>query len=304
MVTPPLTDAKKQYIWLIRYGKTEFPLVENQGPYDSDIDPTEGIDHAKCIAESIISPISGSKGPTPLPDQIYASPFIRTTHTASILCQTLNQKNTTTMNNSTKVRIEEGLYEYLAPSLLIKDGVMTYAKSLPELVTKYSKEDTIDPCYKSVNPLLIDPETKKLLRINDDDNESKTHDNGDGDFVSPYFPEDDIRVLLRCQTTLNELLNQHASHGENIAIVTHAPCVQAIAFAMEEDAKRPQDSKSGQWPLGGVTRFSRDVMDSDDSTCAIPRFGEWNCDFYGNTEHMPGEYKSGLGWWSLPSLDN
>ena len=35
MATTPLTDAKKQYVWLIRYGKTEFPLVENEGPYDS-----------------------------------------------------------------------------------------------------------------------------------------------------------------------------------------------------------------------------------------------------------------------------
>lgn len=26
----------RQYVWLIRYGKTEFPLVENDGPFDSE----------------------------------------------------------------------------------------------------------------------------------------------------------------------------------------------------------------------------------------------------------------------------
>ena len=27
--------AKKEYVWLVRYGKTEYPLKENDGPYNS-----------------------------------------------------------------------------------------------------------------------------------------------------------------------------------------------------------------------------------------------------------------------------
>ena len=33
--------TKKQSIWLVRYGKTEYPLVEFDGPYDSEFDGYE-----------------------------------------------------------------------------------------------------------------------------------------------------------------------------------------------------------------------------------------------------------------------
>jgi len=49
------------------------------------------------------------------------------------------------------------------------------------------------------------------------------------------------------------------------------------------------------WPLGGITRFSRAVY--SDGSC-----GQWQMDYYGNTDHMPGIYKPGLKAWSLPLL--
>ena len=29
-------ESSKQSIWIVRYGLTKFPLVENEGPYDSE----------------------------------------------------------------------------------------------------------------------------------------------------------------------------------------------------------------------------------------------------------------------------
>jgi hypothetical protein len=30
-----IVTMTKQHVWLVRYGKTEYPLVEYDGPYDS-----------------------------------------------------------------------------------------------------------------------------------------------------------------------------------------------------------------------------------------------------------------------------
>jgi len=67
------------------------------------------------------------------------------------------------------------------------------------------------------------------------------------------------------------------------------------------------------WPLGGITMFSRTIIvDEKDGTvnsggCSSSHniiVGKWKCEFYGNTDHMPGEYKKGIGKWSLPSFDD
>jgi len=47
-----------------------------------------------------------------------------------------------------------------------------------------------------------------------------------------------------------------------------------------------------KWPLGGITRFSRNGEDYP-----------WTMDFYGVTNHMPGEYEKGAGLWSLPCFN-
>jgi broad specificity phosphatase PhoE len=231
----------KQYVWLIRYGKTKYPLVEFDGPFDSDIDPSEGIIHAKAIAEQVASSPADT-----LPSKIYSSPFLRTTHTASILATALSKQ----------VNVEEGLYEFLIPSLLVdRSGTRTYPRTVEELKKIFHN---IDASYDKA--LEITPE---------------------------MFPEDESKLIERCRNTLNGILAHE--RGNNVAIVAHAPCVQALAFVME--GVRIDDSKLDRWPLGGITRFSRDEK------------GEWEMDFYGVTEHMPGEYKKGAGLWSLPCFD-
>lgn len=119
------------------------------------------------------------------------------------------------------------------------------------------------------------------------------------------FPEDESKLLERCEDTLNLILNNEKSIdneqvGKNIVIVAHAPCVQSIAFAMEEGVTDVKDSKLSKWPLGGITRFSREIIANDDDDVS---YGEWNMDFYGITDHMPGDYKAGSGLWSLPCFD-
>jgi broad specificity phosphatase PhoE len=237
----------KQHVWLVRYGKTQFPLKEFDGPYNSDIHNPEGIEHAQAIATSIASSPVESK-----PSQVYCSPFTRTVHTAHIIASALG----------TKLNVEDGLYEWLTPSLLVdRSGVRTYPLSVKELKERF---DLIDIEYESKNP------------IRDE-----------------YFPEEEKDLIERCQTTVDGILS--VAGGENVVIVAHAPCVQSIAFAMEGVAS-PAESKLEQLPLGGITRFSRDVVvvGQDGTT-----YGEWSMDFYGSTNHMPGEYKNGLGLWSL-----
>lgn len=263
----------KQYVWLVRYGKTEFPLVEYDGPFNSDIDPTEGMEHAQSIGQQIASSPSDT-----LPAKVYCSPFLRTTHTASVVGKALSE-----MNKNIHVHVEEGLYEWLAPSLLIdRDGVRTYPQNASELKCRFGN---IDETYES----------RREIEEKD-------------------FPEDIRSLIHRCQAALDGILD-HAE-GENLAIVTHAPCVQALAFAMEmnmdsdQDAKDVMemtgDSKLGKLPLGGVTRFSRDVVKEESmatATATATSFGKWQMDFYGSTEHMPGDYRNGLGLWSLPCFD-
>jgi len=248
--------SRKQCVWLVRYGLTEFPLVESVGPFDSDIDPTEGIEHATCIAKRIAE--SGEDSPK----IVYSSPFLRTAHTAHIIC---------TQSGNIPVKLEEGLWEWLTPSLLVEpNGVKTEPRSASELATKF---DTIDTSYQSVNPVVPD--------------DSKNVPAG-----SPHFVETEDALLLRCQATIERLLD--AIQGDNIAIVSHAPCDQAIALYLE-GAPCVAESKLGPWPLGGITMFSRTI--SQDGTA-----GPWAIEMYGDTEHMPGKYKPGIKKWSLPCL--
>jgi len=258
-----------------------------------DIDPIEGIIHAQSIANYISSTIPSSTKST----KIYSSPFLRCAHTASIIADKLQQK----------VYIEEGLYEWLIPSLLVEKDTnkRTYPNSTSELQS-LSKlfESTIDTDYNSLNPYCIDDTNPNFA-----------------------FPETNVeQILRRCNDTLQFILNHHPRHGyvnenknsydneddsndeiENIIIVAHAPCVQALGFALE-GVDNVKDYKFKQWPYGGITRFSRDVSYNSaadiggDDGCVGNRkvnYEKWELDFYGKTEHMPGEYKNGLGLWSF-----
>lgn len=121
-IMPTEDIATKQSVWIIRYGLTKHPLVENLGPFDGefaqrfkqwpphhrlgerlsnilffltgDICSTEGVDHAKCIARKIAA--SG----TDAPKFVYSSPFLRTAHTAQLVALDTAKPC---------VRIEEGM---------------------------------------------------------------------------------------------------------------------------------------------------------------------------------------------------
>ncbi len=234
---------------------------------EGDIDPIEGVEHAQCIANQIASSTDSSS----LPTTIYCSPFLRCVHTASIIATKLNSK----------INAEEGLYEWLVPSLLIEQStnIRTYPQSVSELATKF--QDTLNTNYHSLNPYHIDESNGKFS-----------------------FPEDESKLLKRCEDTLNLILDNEKNVdndqvGRNIIIVAHAPCVQSIAFAMEEGVTDVKDSKLSRWPLGGITRFSREIITKEDGADV----SQWNMDFYGTTDHMPGDYKAGSGLWSLPCFD-
>jgi len=242
-------SSKEQSIFIVRYGITQFPLVESVGPFDSPIGK-EGIEHAGAIAESIRAETEGN------PLIIYASPFQRCAHTAHIIAEA----------SSTNVRIEEGLTEWLIPSLLVEqNGKKTEPKSVTQLHEMY---DTIDTSYQFVNPVICD-DAAQIPK------------------GAPHFPESEENLLARAALTLNRLLEKNAD--KSLCIVSHAPTDQALALFLE--GADPSESKLGPWPLGGITKFSRT--------------GDlWTMCYYGKTDHMPGEYKPGVKHWSLPCLSN
>jgi broad specificity phosphatase PhoE len=247
--------TNKQYVWLVRYGLTEHQLIENHGPYDSDIHPTAGVEHARAIATAIATTAEEEAKPS----FVYSDPFLRCTHTASIIAQNVKCAH----------RIEEGVTEWLVPSLLVdqKNGEQTHPRGVEELQKLFS---TIDASYKSVNP------------VYEGDNPPKG---------SPHFVETEQALYDRVSLTLDRLFKNHMQQNESICIVSHAPCLQGMALTLE-GKKDPCLSSFGPWSLGGITRFSRESGAT-----------EWTCDFYSSTQHMPGEYKDGIkGAWSLPSF--
>eukprot|EP00591_Stephanopyxis_turris_P003652 CAMPEP_0195524008 /NCGR_PEP_ID=MMETSP0794_2-20130614/23602_1 /TAXON_ID=515487 /ORGANISM="Stephanopyxis turris, Strain CCMP 815" /LENGTH=233 /DNA_ID=CAMNT_0040654143 /DNA_START=169 /DNA_END=870 /DNA_ORIENTATION=+ len=229
-----------------------------------DIEPTEGVDHAEKVAEQIAC----SNGA--VPTIVFASPFLRTTHTADIIARRLKAR----------VCIEEGLTEWLTPSLVMEksSGTQTFPSSVEQLAETFK---TIDVSYKSLNPVV-------------------TGDNANSDGVAPRFPESLEALLLRAQTTVSQLVEYSSNDNANIVIVSHAPCIQAIAYALE-GVISTDESKLTPWPLGGITMFSRDIVrnntDYDSTTTG------WKMDMYGDTKHMPGKYKDGFKEWSLPCFE-
>jgi broad specificity phosphatase PhoE len=238
------------------------PPQSSSPPIIGDIDPTIGIDHAQRIAARM----AAMEHP---PSVVYTSPFLRTAHTAHHVAKACN---------NIPVRIEEGLYEWLVPSLLVTpDGQRTYPRSVQETAKRFS---TIDTTYMSVNALV------------EEDN-----DNGKNSKGAPHFPESESALLERSAVTLERLLKNHSSSSSSssssIAIVSHAPVDQAMAFWME-GASSTGTSTLKSWPLGGITCFSRDSTDPS---------SQWTLEYYGETHHhMPDQYQSGLKHWSLPCL--
>ena len=116
---------------------------------------------------------------------------------------------------------------------------------------------------------------------------------------APHYIETEDDLLVRCATTLDRILELHSSSSNSgrkdnsVAIVSHAPCAQAIALHLE--GKGIDNSKLGPWPLGGITKFSRTVTTSSaQDGVATSSYGDWKMDCYGDTEHMPGKYQVGM----------
>ena len=256
--TPTMSNQKEQHVWLIRYGKTDPTLIENVGNYDSDLH-WDGIEHAEAIAQHIAS--SGI-----MPDHVFADPFLRCTHTASTIVSHLNRFTDKRM----KVKIEQGLTEWQVPSLLVdKEGNRTNPRGLSELVDIF---DNLDESYESVNPQGPDRESSE-----------------EAEEGCPRFPETEEQLNERCKTTVDKILD--SIQNDSIAIVSHAPCLQHLALALD-GSPSPAESAIGPWSLGGITHFSR-----------LPGETKWTLRSYSSTSHMPGEFRDGeLGKWSLPSF--
>lgn len=245
-----------QHIYFVRYGLTKYPLVEDLGPYDSPLHPIYGYEHGIAIARRL----AGMPAP---PDVVYSSSLHRAVSTSQLIVHALG----TTQNS---IRIEDGLIEWLTPSLTVEpDGTRLQPRTVQELVDMTFTE--IDVQYQSVNPIIaIDP--------------SNFYDG-----APHFFESEDYLVNKRAKVTMERII-QH-SNGENICIVSHTPCAQAMALYLEGAASLGE-SKIVPWPLGGITMFVKDMtMDSG-----------WKLEMYADCSHMPGEYKNGLKPWSLPCL--
>ena len=286
-------QGRRQYVWLIRYGRTDPPLLENIGNYDSDLHP-DGIVHAAAVAERLASGHSESSSPDDsVPKILYSDPFLRCMRTADVIAKTLNstgRSNNGQNSNGIKIRVESGTTEWQVPSLLVdKDGERTHPRSTEELVKLFPH--TIDREYRSINPEGPD----RTASNEEGDDEQSNGDKCTSSIYPPRFPETEEQLHRRCQCTIQRIL---ADVGgiDSFAIVGHAPCVQSMALALMGGEKPEDFPELGPWSLGGMTLFSRPIKENENSN-------RWTLDLYSDTSHMPGEYKDGkLGRWSLPSF--
>mmetsp|Transcript_4258 Transcript_4258/g.9639 ORF Transcript_4258/g.9639 Transcript_4258/m.9639 type:complete len:296 (+) Transcript_4258:40-927(+) len=280
-------EEQRQYVWLIRYGRTDPPLLENIGNYDSDLHYPDGIAHAKAVGERLSSGVD--RGPHSIPKIVYSDPFLRCMRTADVVVKTLNDASGSSDVKPVKIRVEQGTTEWQVPSLLVdKDGKRTNPRTLEELVRMLP--DTVDGSYLSVNPQ--GPDRSTACSDGGDDNISGT--NGVGG-CPPRFPETEEQLYTRCRTTLRKILND-VGDMNSIAIVGHAPCVQSIALALEGSASPEDCTALGPWSLGGMTLFSRPIGSGGTET-------KWTLELYSDTAHMPGEFRDGrVGQWSLPGF--
>ena len=210
--------VERQYVWLIRYGKTAPGLIENIGNYDSDLHQ-EGVEHAQAMADRILA--SGK-----IPQHVFSDPFLRCMHTADVLADKLDLS----------LKVEEGMTEWQVPSLLVDpNGQRTHPRRVEELKGIFS---TIDESYASVNP------------------QGPDRRNNDSDIPvgCPRFPETEEELHERCSTSINKILDNTTG---SIVIVSHAPCVQSAAMALG-GFQSPAECQFGAWSLGGMTLFSRE----------------------------------------------
>ncbi|KAL7531625.1 hypothetical protein ACHAWF_003853 [Thalassiosira exigua] len=252
--SPRSTSMTKQHVYFVRYGLTKYPLVENVGPYDSPLHPVDGYEQGIAMARRLASM------PSP-PQVVYSSHLHRAVSTSQIIVHALGK-------TKDSIRIEEGLTEWLTPSLTVEpDGTRLEPRTVRQLVDMTFVE--IDQGYESLNPIRENPKN--------------------GSEGAPYFFESEEYLIEKRAKVTTERILEHAG-GQDICIVSHVPTAQAMALHLE-GAPSIAESKIGPWPLGGVTMFTKE------SGCR-----EWKLEMYADTAHMPGEYKNGLKEWCLPCL--
>jgi phosphohistidine phosphatase SixA len=276
--------------------------------------------HTQAIAERLAETLLNNKSDVhdeTFPTLVYCSPFRRCAHTAHEIAKKLRDtaaaassspdESTTnsqaTAVSSVAVRVEEGLTEWLTPSLVVhkESGTRSYPNTPHELVENY-KYDTIDLSYLSVNRSVHSKEYELSQSGLDASNPGN---------ISPEYPESEKRLLLRARTTLDNIMDALLeetslleSAPPSLVIVSHAPCMQALAYNLlgRGDGAAEQITP---WPLGGITAFSRLVargLHLDDEDDHSAEEDEWKLEYYCNTDHMPQEYKDGLEAWSLPGF--
>mmetsp|Transcript_36306 Transcript_36306/g.87610 ORF Transcript_36306/g.87610 Transcript_36306/m.87610 type:complete len:388 (-) Transcript_36306:1030-2193(-) len=218
-----LNQMTKQRIYFVRYGLTKYPLVEDEGPYDSPLHPIDGYEQGIAIARRLAAM------DTP-PDIVYCSSLHRAVSTSQLIVHALGK----TKNS---IRVEDGLIEWLTPSLTVEpDGTRLQPRTVQQLVDMTFTE--IDQGYTSLNPVAEDPNNVP-----------------EG---APFFFESEEYLMTRAKTSMQRII-EHAN-GETICIVSHTPCAQAMALYLEGAASL-DESKIGPWPLGGVTMFTKDSGD-------------------------------------------
>ena len=133
----PADTTMKQHIYFVRYGLTKYPLVENEGPYDSPLHPIDGYEHGIAIARRL----AGMSNP---PEVVYSSSLHRAVSTSQLIVHALGR----TKNS---IRIEDGLIEWLTPSLTIEpDGTRLNPRSVQQLV-----DMTFTGCVKLTSSVVI-----------------------------------------------------------------------------------------------------------------------------------------------------
>ena len=81
----------------------------------------------------------------------------------------------------------------------------------------------------------------------------------------------------------------------DVLIVSHAPCNIAIGLGLEGlDLKEARGrTKIEPWPLGGLTRFTRD---------SVGESSRWELAESCATGHLSGQWREGKQRWTLPAL--
>ena len=106
----------KQHIFFVRYGLTKYPLVENTGPYDSPLHPIDGYEHGVAISRRI----AGMPSP---PDVVYSSSLHRAISTSQMIVHAIGK-------TTKSIRVEEGLIEWLTPSVRLLIFIYVYIAKL------------------------------------------------------------------------------------------------------------------------------------------------------------------------------